>query len=441
MSKPVSFDGLASKEVSICVVGLGYVGLPLAVALASKFDVIGFDINATRVHELDEGRDRTGELTLENLRRYPIQFTSDPLFLSKSRFIIVTVPTPIDAQRRPDLTPLASASRMVGHHIKPGTTVVYESTVYPGCTEEDCIPLIEKESGLKWKTEFFVGYSPERINPGDKEHTVERIKKIVSGDLPETAALVARVYGAVIIAGIHVAPSIQTAEAAKVIENTQRDLNIALMNELALIFDRQGINTLDVLEAAGTKWNFLPFRPGLVGGHCIGVDPYYLTFKAESLGYHPEVILAGRRINDGMGKIIAEKTVKLLIASERSVKGARVLILGWTFKENVPDIRNTRIIDIHRELVSYGIHSLPFDPHADLSEVEEEYGVRLVEKVDDEGPYDAVIFAVKHNCLIREFDLGRLGRLGGSRAPVIIDVKGFFKASQYRDAGFEYWQM
>lgn len=441
MPKLTAFEALSTRRASICVIGLGYVGLPLAVAFASKFDVVGFDINATRVGELNAGHDRTEELTTAQLQRIPIRFTTDPKALSEARFIIVTVPTPIDAHRRPDLTPLVKASQMIGRHIQPGTTVVYESTVYPGCTEEDCLPLIEMESGLNWMIDFFAGYSPERINPGDKEHTVEKIKKVVSGDSAETASLVAQVYGAIITAGIHIAATIKTAEAAKVIENTQRDLNIALMNELAMIFDRQGINTLAVLEAAGTKWNFLPFRPGLVGGHCIGVDPYYLTFKAESLGYHPEVILAGRRINDAMGKLIAEKTIKKLIASGRPVKGARVLILGWTFKENVPDIRNTRIIDIHQELATYGIRSLPFDPHADNDEVEHEYGLRLIEDVDANGPYDAVILAVKHREILAEYTIDRLRNLGNGRPPMIIDVKGFFPTATYEAAGLEYWQL
>jgi UDP-N-acetyl-D-galactosamine dehydrogenase len=441
MVKQFIFDDFAANRSSVCVIGIGYVGLPLAVAFASKFHVIGFDVNPVRVQELVNGKDRTGELTAENLLRHKIRFTTDPGCISQSRFIIVTVPTPIDDHRRPDLTPLIRASEMIGRYIQPGTTVVYESTVFPGCTEEECVPLVEASSGLKWKTDFFIGYSPERINPGDKEHTVDKIKKVVSGDCHETAKLVALMYGSVITAGVHVADTIKIAEAAKVIENTQRDLNIALMNELALIFDRQGINTLGVLEAAGTKWNFVPFRPGLVGGHCIGVDPYYLTFKAESLGYHPEVILAGRRINDSMGKFIAEKTVKCLIASERPVKGARVLILGWTFKENVPDIRNTRIIDIHTELESYGIRSLPFDPHVDNAEVEHEYGFQLIENVDENGPYDAVILAVKHRRLIAEFTLKRLEGLGNGRHPIIIDVKGFFKPAEYREAGFEYWQL
>jgi UDP-N-acetyl-D-galactosamine dehydrogenase len=313
--------------------------------------------------------------------------------------------------------------------------------VYPGCTEEDCLPLIEKESGLKWKQDFFAGYSPERINPGDKEHTVEKIKKVVSGDTAETAQLLKDIYGAVITAGIFVAATIKTAEAAKVIENTQRDLNIALMNELALIFDRMGIRTLDVLEAAGTKWNFLPFRPGLVGGHCIGVDPYYLTFKAESLGYHPQVILAGRRINDGMGKFIAEKTVKLLIANDRPVKGAKVLILGWTFKEDVPDIRNTRVIDIYRELQSYGVDVSCYDPEADLAEVMHECGIELLAEAPQCGPYDAVILAVKHRSLLSAYSWDKLWALGHDQSPVVIDVKGFFPDIPL--AGFNklYWRL
>jgi UDP-N-acetyl-D-galactosamine dehydrogenase len=330
---------------------------------------------------------------------------------------------------------------MVGTHLQPGSTVIYESTVYPGCTEEECIPAIERASDLIWKNDFFVGYSPERINPGDREHTVDRIKKVVSGDLPETAELLQRVYGHVITAGIHKAPNIATAEAAKVIENTQRDLNIALMNELALIFERMGLNTTAVLEAAGTKWNFLPFRPGLVGGHCIGVDPYYLTFKAQSLGYNPEVILAGRRINDGMGKFIAEKTVKTIIANGRLVKHSRVLIVGWTFKEDVPDIRNTRVVDIYRELRSYGIEVVAFDPNANEDDVRHEYGIELIRKIDQGGPYDAVILAVKHRILLQECTLEKLAGLGGTRSPVIIDVKGYFSASTLVSSGLDWWQL
>jgi UDP-N-acetyl-D-galactosamine dehydrogenase len=457
-----SFDDFITHQAQICVVGLGYVGLPLAVAFAKKFSVIGLDINAQRVAELQSGRDRTRELTAEQLteiRRQraedgklraedrerkagaSLEFSTDPNVLAEARLIIVTVPTPIDDHKNPDLTPLMKASTMIGRQIKPGTTVVYESTVYPGCTEEDCVPLIEKESGLKWKRDFYAGYSPERINPGDKEHTVDKIKKVVSGDTPETAELLRQVYGAVITAGIFVAANIKTAEAAKVIENTQRDLNIALMNELALIFDRMGISTNAVLEAAGTKWNFLPFKPGLVGGHCIGVDPYYLTFKAESLGYHPQVILAGRRINDGMGKFIAEKTVKLLIANDRPVKGAKVLILGWTFKEDVPDIRNTRVIDIYRELQSYGIDVSCYDPQADLAEVRHEYGLELLPEAPQSGRFHAVILAVKHRELVAAYSWEKIVALGGAQWPVVIDVKGFCgKESKAQTSGF-YWRL
>ncbi|MDD3179543.1 MAG: nucleotide sugar dehydrogenase [Opitutaceae bacterium] len=436
-----SFEDFITHKERICVVGLGYVGLPLAVAFAKRFAVVGFDINQQRVDELTTGHDRTRELTGEQLAavsvagsqisafsspspRPGLMFSTDPKALADARLIIVTVPTPIDDHKNPDLTPLVKASTMIGKQIKAGTTVVYESTVYPGCTEEDCLPLIEKESGLKWKTDFFAGYSPERINPGDKEHTVEKIKKVVSGDTAETAEMLRQVYGAVITAGIFVAANIKTAEAAKVIENTQRDLNIALMNELALIFDRMGIRTLDVLEAAGTKWNFLPFRPGLVGGHCIGVDPYYLTFKAESLGYHPEVILAGRRINDGMGKFVAEKAVKLLIANDRPVKGAKVLILGWTFKENVPDIRNTRVVDIYRELLSYGVDVYCYDPEANPSEVRHEYGIELVPIADTDALYDEVIVAVPHRKLLRDFPIDRLTRCSAERPALVLDIKG-----------------
>lgn len=438
---PDVFVDFEAKRESIAVVGLGYVGLPLAALFARRFKVYGFDINAQRVKELGEGLDRTRELSTEQLRQNPVEFTTDAQVLALSRLIIVTVPTPIDEHKNPDLTPLVRASAMIGQHIKPGTLVVYESTVYPGCTEQECIPLIERASGLKWKKDFFVGYSPERINPGDKEHTVEKIKKVVSGDLPSTATLIQKFYGAVITAGTFIAESIATAEAAKVIENTQRDLNIALMNELSLIFSRMGLNTLAVLEAAGTKWNFLPFRPGLVGGHCIGVDPYYLTHKAESLGYHPQVILAGRRINDGMGKVIVEQTVKRLIACDRPVRGCKVLILGWTFKENVPDIRNTRVIDIYHELQAYGIEPLAFDTEADTEEVKHEYGVDMISDVSKHGPYSAVVLAVKHRSLVAEYTLEKLKTLGNDFLPVLVDVKGFFHAADMQAAGFKFFQL
>ena len=438
-TRPTYID-FAERRERIGVIGLGYVGLPLAHAFAAKFDVVGVDISAERVAELRAGHDRTEELTAEQLRSAKLEFSNDLSVLKSCRLVIVTVPTPIDDHKNPDLTPLIKASETVGRNLAPGTTVIYESTVYPGCTEEDCLPVIEKHSGKKWGTDFFAGYSPERINPGDKEHTVTKILKIVAGDNPETAELLRQVYGAVITAGIHVAPTIKVAEAAKVIENTQRDLNIALMNELALIFDRMGICTKDVLDAAGTKWNFLKFSPGLVGGHCIGVDPYYLTFKAESLGYYPQVILAGRRINDGMGKFIAEKTIKGLIAAERPIKGAKVLILGWTFKENVPDVRNTRVIDIYRELEAYGIRPMAYDPHADIDEVKHEYGIDLLKEVGS-GPYDAVVLAVRHKALVETFTLDRLRALGGVRPPAVIDVKGFIPRSEIKSSGIATWQL
>jgi len=444
----VSFDAFASGQASIAIVGLGYVGLPLAAAFARRFRVTGYDIDQKRIAELNAGEDRTRELSPEQIAavRNPgpgagLTLSTDSAVLADARLIIVTVPTPIDEHHNPDLTPLVKSSRTIGKYIQPGTTVVYESTVYPGCTEEQCLPLIEAESGLKWRESFHAGYSPERINPGDKEHTVENIIKVVSGDDADTAELLRRVYGEVIVAGVFVAASIKTAEAAKVIENTQRDLNIALMNELALIFDRMGLSTSAVLEAAGTKWNFLPFRPGLVGGHCIGVDPYYLTFKAESLGYHPEVILAGRRINDGMGKFIAEKTIKQMIAHERPIRGARALILGWTFKENVPDVRNTRVIDIYRELQSYGLRVECHDPEANAHEVRHEYGVELLPEVPAGGPYEAVILAVNHRVFRDRFSMQALLSLGGTKPPVVIDVKGVITLPEGTGAALPYWRL
>ena len=435
------FAGLETKRESIAVVGLGYVGLPLAVLLARRFNVCGFDINESRVKELNEGFDRTGELSLRQLAEVSPRYSSCPSILEECRVIIVTVPTPIDKHKNPDLSPLIKASSLVGRHMRRGTCVVFESTVYPGCTEEECIPVIERESRLKWGVDFTVGYSPERVNPGDKQHTIDKIKKVVSGDAPKTAELLKNIYSSVITAGVFVAQNIATAEAAKVIENTQRDLNIALMNELSVIFDRMGLNTLSVLEAAATKWNFLPFRPGLVGGHCIGVDPYYLTFKAESLGYHPEVILAGRRINDSMGKRVAEQTVKKLIAADRQVKTGRVLLLGWTFKENVPDVRNSRVVDIYRELNSFGIIPTAYDPCADPEEVEREYGIRLARDVNGAGPFDAVVFAVAHDKLKAEFPLHRIRAIGGTRPPIIIDVKGCFNRDEALSAGFTIWTL
>ena len=361
---------------TIAVVGLGYVGLPLAVEFGKKYRTIGFDLSAEKIESYKRFVDPTGEVSPADLKASTgLQCSTDPAVLAEADFIVVAVPTPVDDAHRPDFTPLVKSSESVGKHMKKGAIVVYESTVYPGATEEICIPILEKVSGLKWKQDFFVGYSPERINPGDKERTVTKITKVVSGDTAETLETVKQVYGSIITAGVYPASSIKVAEAAKVIENTQRDLNIALMNELSVIFHRIGIDTLDVLKAAGTKWNFLPFRPGLVGGHCIGVDPYYLTHKADMLGYHPQVILAGRRINDSMGKYVAEQAVKQMIAANRPVKGADVIVLGMTFKENCADLRNSKVIDVIRELQTYGVNVHVHDPIASSDECEHEYGV------------------------------------------------------------------
>ncbi len=363
----------------VAVVGLGYVGLPLAVEFGKQFRTIGFDLSHAKIDAYTRHVDPTGEVSSEDLKAATrLEVTTDAARLKDADFVVVAVPTPVDDAHNPDFSPLVGASTSVGRNLKPGAIVVYESTVYPGATEEICIPILERESGLTWKKDFFVGYSPERINPGDKERTLTKIVKVVSGDTPATLDTVAQMYGAVIKAGVYKASSIAVAEAAKVIENTQRDLNIALMNELSLIFHKIGIDTLEVLEAAGTKWNFLPFRPGLVGGHCIGVDPYYLTHKADKLGYHPQVILAGRRINDGMGKFIAEQTVKQMINTGSPVKGAHVIVLGLTFKENCPDLRNSKVIDVIRELESYGCTVHVHDPVAEPDEAVHEYGVRLV---------------------------------------------------------------
>lgn len=439
--KSVQFSQFRTGGKSICVVGLGYVGLPLAIALANKFRVIGLDLNKKRINDLKNGIDKTGELSKQVLERASLQLTTDPKLIAKSGIVIVTVPTPITVNRQPDLEPLVRASKMIGENIKPGTIVVYESTVYPGCTEEECIPIIERESGLKSGKDFFVGYSPERINPGDKIHTVTKITKVVSGDTPATARFIAEIYGEIITAGIYIAPSIKVAEAAKVIENTQRDLNIALMNELAMIFDRQGINTLEVLRAAGTKWNFLKFQPGLVGGHCIGVDPYYLTYKAQSLGISPEVILSGRRINDGMGKFVAEKTVKLMISYGHQVKAAKVLLIGLTFKENVSDIRNSRAFDIAKELKVYGVEAIGYDPHADPIEVKTEHQLEVAKTLDGQRGCHAVILAVKHEDILKNLTVTKLKTMGLDRPPVIIDVKGFFSEAEYNEASLTAWQL
>ncbi|GAB6076449.1 nucleotide sugar dehydrogenase [Desulfurobacterium crinifex] len=430
MKFPVFEDFLSGKE-KIAVVGLGYVGLPLAVLLAEKFRVVGFDINSERIEELKEGFDRTGEVESGKLKSIHIEYTDSPDKLSECRLVIVTVPTPIDEHKIPDLTPVKKASETVGRFMKPGTVVVYESTVYPGVTEEICVPILENESGLKYMEEFKVGYSPERVNPGDKRHTIDRIVKVVSGCDRETLELLSSIYGSVIKAGIHKAPDIRTAEAAKVIENTQRDLNIALMNELALIFHKMGIDTRDVLEAAGTKWNFLKFEPGLVGGHCIGVDPYYLTFKAQELGYHPEVILAGRRINNYMGKFVAESTVKQMIKEGKQILNSKVLILGFTFKENIRDVRNTRVIDIYRELESYGVKPHVYDPHAIPEEVKEEYGIELLKSPEEMAPYDAVVVAVKHE-EFRKLTPEFFEKISVSK-PIVMDVKGIYNREEFKE--------
>lgn len=434
------FDDFILKNESICIIGLGYVGLPLILLFDKKFKTIAYDVNCRRIDELKSGYDRTNEISSEKLLNLQTNFIPDPEKISEAKVIIITVPTPIDEYKKPDLGPIISASTIIGKYMQKGSIIVYESTVYPGVTEEICVPILEKESNLKWKHEFHVGYSPERINPGDMEHTVEKIKKVVSGDSPEIAKFLCQLYGSVIEAGIHTASSIKVAEAAKVIENTQRDLNIALMNELSLIFRLQGIDTNEVLEAAETKWNFLKFEPGLVGGHCIGVDPYYLTFKAESLGYHPQVILSGRRINDSMGKYVAENTVKLLINAEKKINGCRVLLAGLTFKENIPDIRNTRIIDVYNELINYKINVTVCDPYANKEEVKNAYGIDIIDDLDKYKPYDARIVAVKHNLFTKILNFNRLKVLSNNN-PILVDIKGFYNKAEALNMGFIYWRL
>ncbi|MFO1300334.1 MAG: nucleotide sugar dehydrogenase [Burkholderiaceae bacterium] len=423
----------------VAVVGLGYVGLPLAVEFGKVLETIGYDLSAAKIDHFRRHEDPTGEVSREQFEAAKrLTVTSDPKDLARADFLIVAVPTPVDAGHNPDFFPLVSASETCGRHMKRGATVVYESTVYPGATEEVCIPVLEKHSGMKWLKDFHVGYSPERINPGDKEHTLPRIVKVVSGDDAATLDAVAALYGAVIKAGVHKASSIKVAEAAKVIENTQRDLNIALVNELAMIFDRIGIDTLEVLKAAGTKWNFLPFRPGLVGGHCIGVDPYYLTHKAEMLGYHPQVILAGRRINDGMGAYIAQRTVKEMIAAGFQVKDAPVIVLGLTFKEDVPDLRNSKVIDVVRELESYGAKVYIHDPVAEADEARHEYGVSLTSW--DELPRATAIVAAVSHAKYRELGLQALAAKG-ERGAVFTDVKSAFDPAAVAAAGLRLWRL
>ena len=424
---------------TIAVVGLGYVGLPLAIEFAKKYRTIGFDLSEDKVAAYARQRDPTGEVTPEEFHAAKgLEVTTNALALREADFIIVAVPTPVDEAHNPDFAPLAGASTSVGKNLARGATIVFESTVYPGATEEVCIPIIERHSGLKWKKDFFVGYSPERINPGDRQHTLSRIVKVVSGDTPETLERVAKIYGSVVAAGVHRASSIKVAEAAKVIENTQRDLNIALVNELAIIFHQIGIDTLEVLQAAGTKWNFLPFRPGLVGGHCIGVDPYYLTYKAETVGYHPQVILSGRKINDGMGKYIAEQTVKRMILRGFSVGSEPIVVLGLTFKENVPDIRNSRVVDVIRELQSFGAKVFVHDPVADPRDAEHEYGIRLT-PWEELPKAAALVAAVAH----REFVERPLEQIATKLLPkgIYMDVKSQADAQALRNRGIDVWRL
>lgn len=433
------YEKILRREEKISLIGLGYVGMPIAVAFARKVEVIGYDYNAAKIGLYQKGIDPTNEVGNDVIATTTVQFTNDPADLRQAKFHIVAVPTPVNDDHTPDLFPLESASRILGRNLTPGSVVVYESTVYPGVTEEVCVPILERESGLKCGEDFFVGYSPERINPGDKEHRLENIVKIVSGMDEETLDTVAKVYELVVEAGVHRAESIKVAEAAKVIENSQRDINIAFMNELSIIFNKMGIDTKAVLTAAGTKWNFLPFVPGLVGGHCIGVDPYYLTYKAEQLGYHSLVILAGRRINDGMGKFVAENLVKKLISADIPVNHARVAILGFTFKENCPDTRNTKVIDIYRELQEYGVTPVVADPAADADEARRLYGIEFVDMASIEN-MDAVILAVSH-AQLRKLTVADFDKFYGQRKKVLIDVKSILDKKTFDEAGYVYWRL
>lgn len=424
--------------MKICIVGLGYVGLPLAAAFGKLLPTIGFDISDSRVRELSSGSDSTGEVASEALAAAKhLSLTADPTAISEADIVIVTVPTPINSVNRPDLSPLLSACRTLGGNLKDGAIVVFESTVYPGATEEDCVPVIEEISGKKCGRDFFVGYSPERINPGDKEHTLSSIVKVVAGQTPDITEKLAGVYEQVVSAGVHRASSIRVAEAAKVIENTQRDLNIALINELSILFHRLGIDTKEVLDAAGTKWNFLPFRPGLVGGHCIGVDPYYLTHKAEETGYHPQVILAGRRINDGMASFVAESAVKKMIHLDKKIKGAKVLILGFTFKPDVPDIRSSKVADLVKEFSSFGLEIDVHDPMAESEEARKEYGIELIPALPETGDYDLIVYAVNHKAYDK-IDVKVLKSLGNKEI-VLVDLPRRFVPAHIEAEGIRYW--
>ncbi len=434
------YNDLISKNTKLALVGLGYVGMPIAVAFSEQVPTIGFDINKEKIEKYKAGKDPTNEVGDEGVKNCSVEFTSDETRLKDASFVIVAVPTPVKNDHTPDLSPVEGASHVVGRNLKKGSVVVYESTVYPGVTEDICVPILEKESGLKCGSDFKIGYSPERINPGDKVHRLETITKIVSGMDEEALEEIASVYSLVVKAGVYRAESIKVAEAAKVIENSQRDINIAFMNELSMIFNKMGIDTLSVLKAAGTKWNFLNFRPGLVGGHCIGIDPYYLTYKAEELGYHSRIILSGRRINDDMGKYVAESLVKNLIKADIPVRGARVAILGFTFKENCPDTRNTKVIDIVNELREYGIEPVITDPEADSAEAKALYGIDFID-IKDIKNMDAVILAVGHDSFkkLKENDFSKLYR--ENRIRVLSDVKGLLDRKEFEEKGYIYWRL
>ena len=433
------YNDILERKEKISLVGLGYVGMPIAVAFAKKVDVIGYDLNEKKIETYKSGIDPTNEVGDDVIKSTTVEFTADETRLREAKFHIVAVPTPVNDDHTPDLTPVEGASRIVGRNLTKGSIVVYESTVYPGVTEDVCVPILEAESGLKCGVDFKVGYSPERINPGDKVHRLETIVKIVSGMDDESLDEIAKVYELVVEAGVHRASCIKVAEAAKVIENSQRDINIAFMNELSIIFNKMGIDTKSVLEAAGTKWNFLKFFPGLVGGHCIGVDPYYLTYKAEMMGYHSQVILAGRRINDDMGKYVAENVVKNLISADKAVKNARVAILGFTFKENCPDTRNTRIIDIVNELKEYGITPVIADPEADAAEAKHLYGIEFVD-MNTIKNMDAVILAVAHDSF-STLSMADMDKFFGEGQKVLLDIKGLLDRKEYENAGYSYWRL
>ncbi len=433
------YEELLSRKEKLSLVGLGYVGMPIAVAFAKKIDVIGFDLNAKKIEMYKSGIDPTREVGDDAIKATSVDFTSDETKLRQAKFHIVAVPTPVNDDHTPDLSPVEGASRILGRNLTKGSIVVFESTVYPGVTEDVCVPILEKESGLKCGVDFKIGYSPERINQGDKVHRLETITKIVSGMDEETLDVVAKVYELVVDAGVHRAESIKVAEAAKVIENSQRDINIAFMNELSIIFNKMGIDTQSVLKAAGTKWNFLKFYPGLAGGHCVGVDPYYLTYKAEMLGYHSQIILSGRRINDDMGKYVAENLVKSLISADKAVKNAKVAILGFTFKENCPDTRNTKIIDIYNELKEYGITSIVADPQADKDEALRLYGIEFAD-IAQIKDMDAVVLAVAHD-EFKSLSMDEIDAFFGNGKKVLIDIKGLLNRNEYENAGYLYWRL